>query len=70
MATTKIWRIKRQLGYVLRYAANEEKTEVGGQYDPLNSALGYVTQEGKTVVGPSLSANPALVYLVPLSMII
>ena len=48
MATTKIWRIKRQLGYVLRYAANEEKTEVGGQYDPLNSALGYVTQEGKT----------------------
>ncbi len=48
MATTKIWPIKRQLGYVLRYAANEEKTEPGRQSDLLGSALQYVTQEEKT----------------------
>ena len=48
MATTKIWPVKRQLGYVLRYAANEEKTELSRPPDLLGSALQYVTREEKT----------------------
>ena len=51
MATTKIWPVKRQLGYVLRYAANEEKTELSRHPDLLGSALQYVTQDGKTDLG-------------------
>jgi len=48
MATTKIWPVKRQLGYVLRYAANEEKTELSRHADLLGSALRYVSREEKT----------------------
>ena len=55
MATTKIWPVKRQLGYVLRYAANEEKTELGRHFDLLGSALQYVTQDGKTDLGRLVS---------------
>ena len=55
MATTKIWPVKRQLGYVLRYAANEEKTELSRHPDLLGSALRYVTQDGKTDLGRLVS---------------
>ena len=55
MATTKIWPVKRQLGYVLRYAANEEKTELSRHPDLLGSALQYVTQDGKTDLGRLVS---------------
>ena len=55
MATTKIWPVKRQLGYVLRYAANEEKTELSRHPDLLGSALDYVTQDGKTDLGRLVS---------------
>ena len=55
MATTKIWPVKRQLGYVLRYAANEEKTELSRHPDLLGSALNYVTQDGKTDLGRLVS---------------
>ena len=44
MATTKIWPVKRQLGYVLRYAANEEKTELSRHPDLLGSALGSLPE--------------------------
>ncbi len=55
MATTKIWPVKQQLGYVLRYAANDEKTELSRHPDLLGSALQYVTQDGKTDLGRLVS---------------
>ena len=48
MATTKIWPIKRQLGYVLNYIKNEEKTEPANQTDSLGSVLDYVGKGEKT----------------------
>ena len=48
MATTKIWPIKRQLGYVLNYIKNEEKTEPANQTDSLDSVLDYVGKGEKT----------------------
>ena len=42
MATTKIWPVKSDLGRVVRYAKNPEKT--AGRGDTMDAVLGYATQ--------------------------
>lgn len=48
MATTKIWPIKGDVGHVLRYVQNEDKTEPSRQIDSLESVLDYVGHGDKT----------------------
>lgn len=48
MATTKIWPVKGDLGLVLRYVQNEDKTEPSRQRDSLESVLDYVGRGDKT----------------------
>lgn len=45
MATTKIWPVKTDLGRVVRYAENPDKTSGG---DVMTSVLGYATEVEKT----------------------
>ena len=48
MATTKIWPVKGDVGHVLRYVQNEDKTEPSRQTDSLESVLDYVGRGDKT----------------------
>ena len=48
MATTKIWPIKGDVGHVLRYIQNEDKTEPSRQIDSLEFVLEYVGRGDKT----------------------
>ena len=48
MATTKIWPVKGDVGHVLRYVQNEDKTEPSRQPDSLKSVLDYVGRGDKT----------------------
>lgn len=45
MATTKIWPVKNNLGRVVRYAQNPQKTAAS---DPMEGVLAYATQTNKT----------------------
>lgn len=48
MATTKIWSIRGDVGHVLRYVQDENKTEPGRQPDTLDAVLSYVGRGDKT----------------------
>ena len=48
MATTKIWAVKGEVGHVLRYVQNEEKTDLAMQSGDLAAALQYIGQPEKT----------------------
>ena len=48
MSTTKIWSIRGDVGHVLRYVQDENKTEPGRQPDTLNAVLSYVGRGDKT----------------------
>lgn len=48
MATTKIWSIRGDVGHVLRYVQDENKTEPGRQPDILDAVLSYVGRGDKT----------------------
>ena len=48
MATTKIWPIKGDVGHVLRYVQNEDKTEPSRQIASLESVLDYMGSGDKT----------------------
>lgn len=48
MATTKIWPVKGDVGHVLRYIQNEDKTAPSRQPDPLESVLDYVGRRDET----------------------
>ena len=48
MATTKIWSIRGDVGHVLRYVQNENKTEPGRQPDSLDAVRSYIGRGDKT----------------------
>lgn len=50
MAITKIWPVKGDVGHVLRYVQDENKTEPGRQPDTLDAVLAYVGRGNKTDV--------------------
>ena len=56
MATTKIWPVKGNVGHVLRYVQNAEKTEPSKQPDSLDSVLHYVGRGDKTDARQYVSA--------------
>lgn len=56
MATTKIWPVKGDVGHVLRYVQNEDKTEPSRQPDSLESVLDYVGRGDKTDARQYVSA--------------
>ena len=56
MATTKIWPIKGEVGHVLRYVQNENKTDINNQPEDLQTVLAYVSNGDKTEQSRFVSA--------------
>ena len=48
MATTKIWPVRGEVGHVLRYVMNKEKTDSANQRNALSSTLEYIGKAEKT----------------------